>query len=692
MADMVFGGIDIGWRIAVIRGGLFLYALLLWSCRPPRPADRTWIIGTDNAYPYHFLDERGNPGGMVGEVMVEAARRSGVSLQWRVHKEGPGPAISQGKVDIWPLLAAQPQVYPDFYFTRPYLRNSYVQVGVDPRFNPPNGMRAVRRVAIVGFKLVANLARGAYPAAEILPYGSRAEALSAVCAGRADVLLVETRPAEQMLLTRPPGCQFANLHGYGPDLPEMPLAIASTRGAAPAADLLRAEMDRMLADGSMRRILKKWDFFYGGEAETLFNAAQARQATRISVALSTVLAVAAAVLFVLLLRIRHTRRLAVAANRAKSWFIANISHEIRTPMNGVIGMLHLARDSDDKNTRLEYIESALSSADALLALLNDVLDFSKIEAGRTNINPVPFQVGGLARQAMLNIEGRAKEKGLFTQSEIASDVPEWVEGDDVRIRQVLLNLLGNAVKFTDRGGVSLRIACRLLDRERLVLNYTVADSGIGISAEPQQCLFETFRQGDDTTTRKYGGTGLGLAISKKLAKMMGGDIAVESETGKGSTFHFSVVVRRAQPVPGSETVASSDGPVRGLRVLLAEDNPVNRKLAVAYLTRRGHQTALATNGREAVERALVGDYDAILMDVQMPIMDGLEATRRIREAESRSGKHVRIIAMTAHAVREGLDSCLGSGMDDYLLKPFRPNELFAKLEMQPANDLTAQQP
>jgi CheY-like chemotaxis protein len=354
-------------------------------------------------------------------------------------------------------------------------------------------------------------------------------------------------------------------------------------------------------------------------------------------------------------------------------------------MNGIIGMLHLARDADDGATRLDYIESAMDSADALLALLNDVLDFSKIEAGRANLNSVPFHVVGLARQAISNIEGRANQKGLVTSLEVDHDVPEWVEGDDGRIRQVLLNLLSNAVKFTNTGSVSLRIACRAVDEEHLMLDYSISDTGIGISAEQQGYLFEAFRQGDETMTRRYGGTGLGLAISKKLAKMMGGDISIESELDKGSTFHFSATLRQTRHAPKSNAVTLSAEPSRALRVLLAEDNPVNQRVALAFLNKRGHKTALAVNGREAVERAVVGDYDVILMDIQMPIMDGIEAARKIRHAEQGNGRHVRIIAMTAHAVQDGLASCIGAGMDDYLVKPFKPEDLIAKLEIQNAS-------
>jgi signal transduction histidine kinase/CheY-like chemotaxis protein len=664
---------------------LLLCGLIGGSCRAPALPDRVYTIGSDNAFPYHYLDNQNVPHGMVGDLIAEAARRKGIRLDWRLHMAGPAGALPSKQTDLWPLLARQPKVYPEVYFTQPYLRNSYVQIGADPRFNPPQGIAAVRRVASTGMRLVAQMIRQAYPAAELVVRPTRSDALAAVCSGDADVVLVETRAAEYLLLHRPPGCETATFDALGVGLPQMDLAIASTPEAAAVAEALRSEIDRMMADGAMRQLLQRWDYYYSGEAETLYSEAQARAATRTSLLLSTALAGGVALLVVLLVRVRNARRAAVAADRAKSLFVANISHEIRTPMSGVIGMLRLARDAEPAETRQEYIDSAIDSADALLAVINDVLDFSKIEAGRVTITPNTFDTRVLARQALANVSLRARQKGLAISCDVASDVPQWVAGDDGRIRQVLLNLLANAVKFTDSGSVSLRVSGKLYPGSRCRLEYTVSDTGIGISGEQRQHLFERFRQGDDSMNRKYGGTGLGLAISKRLTDLMGGDIDVESVPGKGSTFRFWIPVSVSQPAPALPATGADEPPRRSLRVLVAEDNPTNQKLAAAYLGKRGHQLVLAGNGREALERAVVGDYDVILMDVQMPIMDGLEATRRIRETERRTGKHVRVVALTAHASPESVDSALSAGMDDYIAKPFKPEELFAKIEAPPSS-------
>jgi len=652
--------------------------LLLAGCG--RHADRVYTIGTDNTFPYHYLDETGAAHGMVGDVIVEAARRRGIRLKWEVLPSGPGPSLAEKKTELWPLLAHQPELFPGVHFSRPYLRNSYVQVSVrGGAFQPSDGAGAVRRVASTGMRMVTLFGRQLYPTANAVTRISRSDALAAVCRGDADVLLVETRPAQYLMLHRPPECSEKTLDAYGVGLPEIDLSIASTADAAPVADALRAEIDRMMADGAMRRVLQPWEYYYAGEAETMFSEARARTATEVSMWLSAALAGGSILLLVLLVRVRKARRKAVAADQAKSLFVANISHEIRTPMNGLIGMLELARQTGTPE-RDEHIATALESADALLAVINDVLDFSKIEAGQTSIVAVPFDTRELARQAISNVSLRAKQKGLTVSARVDDDVPAWVEADDSRIRQVLLNLLGNAVKFTESGSVILHLSSAAQADGRAQLTYSIADTGIGISETQRERLFQTFQQGDDSTSRKYGGTGLGLAISIRLARLMGGDITVESQPGEGSTFRFCVPARVCEAIAKKVEVNRPTEPAQRLRVLVADDNPTNRKLAAAYLSRRGHEVALATNGQEAVEMALTGGYDVIVMDVQMPVMDGLAATRSLREAEARTGGHIRVVALTANAIQESVDECLSAGMDDYLSKPFKAEELLQKVE------------
>lgn len=371
------------------------------------------------------------------------------------------------------------------------------------------------------------------------------------------------------------------------------------------------------------------------------------------------------------------------ASRLKSEFLANVSHEIRTPMNGILGMHALVLGTELDEVQREYLETAHRSAECLLSLLNDILDLSKIEAGRLELDRVDFHVSELVRSVIRSLTGHARRKGLELTSEVLPEVPATLAGDPTRLRQVLLNLSDNAVKFTHAGGVGIRVSVESASPEEVALHFAVSDTGIGIPADKQAVIFEDFRQADGSTTRKYGGTGLGLSICKRLVELMGGRIWVESEPGRGSTFHFTACFRRpsaksaeaapaeqAVPAPAEKTTLATP-----LRILLAEDNAVNEKMATRLLGKLGHQVRVARTGREAVELSAQQPFDVILMDVQMPEMDGLEATRRIRERERSSGAHTPILAMTAFAMPGDRGRCLAAGMDGYLSKPFRPAEL-----------------
>ena len=372
---------------------------------------------------------------------------------------------------------------------------------------------------------------------------------------------------------------------------------------------------------------------------------------------------------------------AEAASRAKSEFVANMSHEIRTPMNGVIGMVSLALGADSAADQREYLGDALASASSLLSLLNDVLDLSRVEAGRMDLEQVPFSLGGILEEAARTIAPKAEEKNLALRVRLGPGSPEWVGGDPARLRQVLINLMGNAVKFTARGEVAVSVAPGPESPDGLNVEFSVSDSGIGISPEKRRVIFEPFRQADGSTTRKYGGSGLGLAICAQLVPMMGGRIWVESEPGRGSVFHFTAQFARVasgqiprRPDAASES-ALPDQPALSLRILLADDNLINRKIAIRMLESQGHSVTTAENGRECVERFQEGGCDVILMDVQMPEMDGFEATQAIRELEAASRRHTPVIAMTAHAMKGDRERCLAAGMDGYVAKPVSAQDL-----------------
>jgi PAS domain S-box-containing protein len=377
---------------------------------------------------------------------------------------------------------------------------------------------------------------------------------------------------------------------------------------------------------------------------------------------------------------------ALEASRLKSEFLATMSHEIRTPMNGVIGMTALLRDTPLTATQADYVRTIESSGDSLLTILNDILDYSKIEAGRIELEVAPFDLRECVNDALDLFAANAREKNIRLDSTIAAGVPAWVAGDVTRLRQILVNLLGNAIKFTDAGEVNVSMDAEPRDTtmSHQRLNFAVSDTGIGIPPDGMDRLFKSFSQVDASMTRRFGGTGLGLAISKRLAGLMGGTMWVESKPGRGSTFHFTVLVeprvapKGAAPRSSAAAVDASLGRRCPLRVLVAEDNPVNQRVATLMLQRLGYRATTVGNGLEALAALELADYDTILMDVEMPEIDGCEATRRIR-AKRQAPTRPWIIALTAGAMPEDRERALAAGMNDFLTKPVRTDALAAAL-------------
>ena len=366
------------------------------------------------------------------------------------------------------------------------------------------------------------------------------------------------------------------------------------------------------------------------------------------------------------------------ATNAKSLFLANMSHEIRTPMNGVVGMVEALKTTQLDENQQEFLKIIDISSENLLSVVNDILDFSKVEAGQIELENLTFRLQKSIDEVITMLKFKADQKDLYLRFKENNELPKYIIGDVTRLKQILINLINNAIKFTSSGGIT--ITCDIVNttEKNIFLKFGVTDTGIGISEENQKKLFQSFSQADASTTRKFGGTGLGLAISKSLSKLMNGEIGVTSEEGKGATFWFTVEFGNVSELLDSsnENNKIEKEITDVFKILVAEDNAINQRVARFILEKLGHKPTIAENGQIAIESFVNDSFDIIFMDIQMPVTDGLEATRTIRRIEKeKSLKPTPIIAMTANTMKGDKESFLESGMNDYIGKPFKANEI-----------------